>query len=217
MKGIVSIWIPNDLSENEKKEYFNNLLQQLEYHYNEEILSSIRRMESLYRKLFKLNPEFLKELKKAVGVSSSSSSRNTNSRSTGNRTGNRSSRSSSSSSKTRSNGGSNRSSSGSNAGGKYSSDHNVNTTHYETRVSSGSGNCFVATAAYGTPWAEEINILRKWRDKELSLTYTGSLFISLYNKIGPHAANIIRNNKVLMSVTRLLIKDIIKVINKRFR
>ena len=48
-----------------------------------------------------------------------------------------------------------------------------------------SSNCFIATAAYSTPLAKEINILRYWRDKYLVKNLMGRIFIKIYYIIIP--------------------------------
>ncbi len=42
---------------------------------------------------------------------------------------------------------------------------------YEAKIS-----CFIATAAYGTPFAGEIDVLRNWRDDFLQASYPGRAF-----------------------------------------
>lgn len=49
----------------------------------------------------------------------------------------------------------------------------------------GSSSCFVATVSYGTPLAEELDVLRSWRDTVLSRFFFGRMFIRVYYKYGP--------------------------------
>jgi hypothetical protein len=43
--------------------------------------------------------------------------------------------------------------------------------------------CFIATAAYGTPDAEQIDVLREFRDAVLLKNMSGSLFVALYYRL----------------------------------
>lgn len=74
--------------------------------------------------------------------------------------------------------------------------------------------CFIATAAYGTPFAEEINILRNFRDKRIKNNFIGMVFIKFYYKISPPIAKIISKNKFLRKITRVILKPVIKIIEK---
>lgn len=50
-------------------------------------------------------------------------------------------------------------------------------------------NCFIATATYGHPLAPEIEVLRAFRERHLSLTASGRKFIAFYEKYSPPFAN----------------------------
>src|SRR5690606_8952966 len=52
--------------------------------------------------------------------------------------------------------------------------------------------CFVATAAYGTPMADEIGALRRLRDRHLRTNAIGRVFVRAYETVGPHLADLIR-------------------------
>jgi len=65
--------------------------------------------------------------------------------------------------------------------------------------------CFIATAAYGTPYANEIYILRRWRDNTLNPNFLGRLFVKFYYWVSPPIANYIRKNKFAKKPIRLLI------------
>ena len=45
--------------------------------------------------------------------------------------------------------------------------------------------CFIATAAFGTPFALELNVLRAWRDQHLLVCWWGKRFVAVYNCISP--------------------------------
>lgn len=72
--------------------------------------------------------------------------------------------------------------------------------------------CFIATAAYGTPLAYEIDILRKWRDDKLQNTHIGSQIIRLYYRNSPPIAEFIRPRNKLRQITRWIIGLFIKII-----
>ncbi|WP_366161237.1 CFI-box-CTERM domain-containing protein [Bacillus infantis] len=72
-----------------------------------------------------------------------------------------------------------------------------------------SGDCFVATAAFGTPLAKEINILREYRDSVLRYSSSGRKFISFYYSKGPYLAGAIRKYPVLKKPVRFFIKGLI--------
>jgi len=74
-------------------------------------------------------------------------------------------------------------------------------------------NCFVATAAFGTKWADEINILRDWRDERLQHNKFGRIFINFYYKVGPFLAKFVRRSSLLKNSVRKIIYFIIKMID----
>jgi len=63
-------------------------------------------------------------------------------------------------------------------------------------------NCFIATAAYGTDTAEEINILREFRDKALLPNSVGAEFVSSYYRFSPPIADFISRHDILRTVVR---------------
>ena len=69
------------------------------------------------------------------------------------------------------------------------------------------GGCFIATAAYGTPSARQINVLREFRDDVLLKNTVGSQFIALYYRFSPPIANIIAENQILRTLIRELLID----------
>lgn len=72
--------------------------------------------------------------------------------------------------------------------------------------------CFIATAAYGTPLAYEINELRYWRDTKLSSTSYGKVFIKNYYKFSPPIANYISQKEHLKKGVRIILKPLIKYV-----
>lgn len=68
-------------------------------------------------------------------------------------------------------------------------------TNQTNKVDDLLSDCFIASAAYGTPLNDEIQALRGYRDNNLQSHILGRLFISTYEKIGPVAAYYISNNE----------------------
>jgi len=66
---------------------------------------------------------------------------------------------------------------------------------------SGSG-CCVATAAYGTPMAEEIRILREFRDEYLLTNTMGRALVDVYYKVSPPMAKFITEYPNLKPIVR---------------
>jgi hypothetical protein len=69
--------------------------------------------------------------------------------------------------------------------------------------------CFVATAAYGTPLAQEVCILREFRDRYLITHLPGNIFVQAYYRLSPPLAQIIARSEILRTVTRIILKPVI--------
>ncbi len=67
---------------------------------------------------------------------------------------------------------------------------------------SGAGLCFIATAAYGTPMAEEIEILREFRDEYLLTSLAGKTLVEFYYKVSPPIADFITEHPSLKPIVR---------------
>jgi hypothetical protein len=63
--------------------------------------------------------------------------------------------------------------------------------------------CYIATATYGTPLDENINVLRDFRDAVLMTNPVGEAFVSTYYATSPPIADALRANEGLRTVTRL--------------
>lgn len=63
--------------------------------------------------------------------------------------------------------------------------------------------CFVATAAYGTGAAEEINLLREFRDVVLLTSGPGAGLVSLYYQVSPPIAEVISQHDFLRTAVRV--------------
>jgi len=64
------------------------------------------------------------------------------------------------------------------------------------------GGCFITTAAYGTPMAPQIQILRDFRDQYLLTNPAGEALVELYYKTSPPIANFITEHPALKPVVR---------------
>jgi hypothetical protein len=62
--------------------------------------------------------------------------------------------------------------------------------------------CFIATAAYGTPMAEEIQVLRRFRDECLLTNSLGTALVDLYYKVSPPIAEFITEHPSLKPIVR---------------
>jgi DUF971 family protein len=63
--------------------------------------------------------------------------------------------------------------------------------------------CFIATAAYGTPMAEEIQILREFRDECLLTNSVGQAFVDFYYRVSPPIAEFIVEHPSLKPMVRV--------------
>jgi hypothetical protein len=77
--------------------------------------------------------------------------------------------------------------------------------------------CFIATAAYGTPMAKEIDVLREWRDESLLKSKSGKLFVDTYYIISPPIANGISKSKSMRAVTRKLLNPFVHFFDKNMK
>jgi preprotein translocase subunit YajC len=63
--------------------------------------------------------------------------------------------------------------------------------------------CFIATAAYSTPMAEEIQILREFRDECMLTNPLGRALVDLYYKVSPPIAKFITGHPALKTIVRV--------------
>lgn len=75
--------------------------------------------------------------------------------------------------------------------------------------------CFIATAAFGTPFGEELHVLRGWRDRVLLQRRSGRAFVLAYYAVSPIIANAIRKNRFAKAVTRTLLRPLVAQLKRR--
>jgi hypothetical protein len=74
-------------------------------------------------------------------------------------------------------------------------------------VATEDGGCFIATAAYGTSTAEELNTLRAFRDEVLLESAVGSQLVEWYYQTSPPVADFISEHEGLRTLVRELLVD----------
>ncbi|HJH26919.1 MAG TPA: hypothetical protein C5S37_09170, partial [Methanophagales archaeon] len=75
--------------------------------------------------------------------------------------------------------------------------------------------CFIATAAYGTPLHEDIDVLRDFRDERLMTNPLGRTLVKTYYETSPPIADALREHEGLRTTVREgLIKPLVYIISR---
>ena len=69
----------------------------------------------------------------------------------------------------------------------------------------GGGGCFIATAAFGSPLAPEVQTLRAFRDTYLLTNVAGRTFVRVYYLVSPSLANQLQQHDTLRALARALL------------
>jgi hypothetical protein len=74
--------------------------------------------------------------------------------------------------------------------------------------------CFVATAAYGTAMANDVELLRRVRDALLESSVLGELAVETYYTFGPAVAGVVGESDVLRATARSALAPIVHYVRR---
>jgi hypothetical protein len=75
--------------------------------------------------------------------------------------------------------------------------------------------CFIATAAYGTAMASELDVLRGFRDSELQSSPVGRRITDLYYSSSPPIADIISRSGKMRAFVRKCLSPVIDALKRK--
>lgn len=80
-------------------------------------------------------------------------------------------------------------------------------------LSSEKSRCFIATSAFNSAYADEVIILRHFRDHVLLNNFLGDKFVSIYYHISPHIACVLDKHPRLKPFVRWFLRMLIKCVS----
>lgn len=89
----------------------------------------------------------------------------------------------------------------------------VITATFQLDQTGSGGICFIATAAYGSPVAEQLDVLREFRDVVLLPNRLGAELVSLYYKVSPPVAEFISRHEVVRTVVRAWLDPLVALLS----
>jgi hypothetical protein len=70
--------------------------------------------------------------------------------------------------------------------------------------------CFIATAAYGSVLANDVEMLRRFRDRMLKRSVIGELAVETYYTFGPAVAGVVGESDLLRSTARSFLAPVVR-------
>src|ERR1039458_3122773 len=78
-------------------------------------------------------------------------------------------------------------------------------TDFSLQTSTAAGGCFIATAAFGSAMARQVQCLRVFRDRTLLSAWAGRAFVRWYYQWSPRAAGWLRVHSMARKLTRAVL------------
>ena len=77
--------------------------------------------------------------------------------------------------------------------------------------------CFIATATYESADADEVFLLRQYRDNVLEKSLMGRAFIRFYYLTSPYVAKVVESSEPIKRVARRLLDKLVPIAEKKVR